>query len=151
MAVSAPFARSEWDTPKPTSCASVQYGTITTHRCGGARDCRRQMLRRGRDADDIHVYNILYRILCLSVWDARARVSVNVYTSVCVNMYVFVCVPSTTTTTTITAAATITARRACWPIDRHRRTDAPKAPSWRVYIIYTYGVYLHRRRHTCLT
>lgn len=60
-------------------------------------------------------------------------VCVSVY--VCVNMCVFVCVPSTTTTTTITAAtaATITARRACWPIDRHRRTDAPKAPSVRVY------------------
>jgi len=32
----------------------------------------------------IYIYIILYRILCLSVWNARARVSVNVYTSVCV-------------------------------------------------------------------
>lgn len=90
---------------------------------------------------------------------ARARVSVNVYVyaleflcvclccvcrcvCVCVNMCVFVCVPSTTTTITAAAATTITARRACWPIDRHRRTDAPKAPSVRVYryilIVCTY-------------
>jgi len=135
-AVSAPLPHSEWDTPKRASCASVEYVTITTHRCGGAPVCRLQMLRRGRGGD------VYYRILCLSVGArARARMGVNVYVyvsfwyvcvCVSVNMCAFVCVPSTTTITAA-AAATITARRACWPIDKHRRTDAPKAPSVRVY------------------